>query len=258
MGCRRCAAFRGFRNAILSTVFGRLADSGGFDRRQFCRHRAAGADATPPALAKGVPEPVRLRLQQTCYDCHNADVQEGQLNLAALTFDLADAKTFARWVKVYDRVEAGEMPPKDEAPLADETRQSFLSAYPDRLSPLTRNAPTRWPCNLATIESLRVRKHPPRSARAPWLQIKEILPEDGEAFRFNKVGDGARRIARANRPLSERGRLCAARGDCQGHSRPRPTRRFVTTPGRESRLATVCLRARLCGPRAGHVPDHWF
>src|SRR5207302_8107526 len=24
---------------------------------------------------------------------------------------------------------------------------------------------------------------------APWLQIKEMLPEDGEAFRFNKVGD---------------------------------------------------------------------
>src|SRR5207302_625598 len=24
---------------------------------------------------------------------------------------------------------------------------------------------------------------------APWLQIKETLPEDGEAFRFNKVGD---------------------------------------------------------------------
>src|SRR5213075_2575279 len=24
---------------------------------------------------------------------------------------------------------------------------------------------------------------------APWLQIREMLPEDGEAFRFNKVGD---------------------------------------------------------------------
>ncbi len=24
---------------------------------------------------------------------------------------------------------------------------------------------------------------------APWLQIKEKLPEDGEAYRFNKIGD---------------------------------------------------------------------
>src|SRR4029078_5830927 len=24
---------------------------------------------------------------------------------------------------------------------------------------------------------------------APWLQIKEMLPEEGEAFRFNKVGE---------------------------------------------------------------------
>src|SRR5213075_1763845 len=24
---------------------------------------------------------------------------------------------------------------------------------------------------------------------APWLQVRDSLPEDGEAFRFNKVGD---------------------------------------------------------------------
>src|SRR6266508_2599434 len=24
---------------------------------------------------------------------------------------------------------------------------------------------------------------------APWLQVKEMLPEDGEAYRFNKVGE---------------------------------------------------------------------
>ena len=25
--------------------------------------------------------------------------------------------------------------------------------------------------------------------QAPWLQVKDSLPEDGEAFRFNKIGD---------------------------------------------------------------------
>ena len=181
---------------------------------------ARGADATPPALAKGVPEPVRLALQQTCYDCHNADVQEGQLNLAALTFDLADAKTFARWVKVYDRVEAGEMPPKDEAPLADETRQSFLSALSRPLVAIDAQCAERD--GRATWRRLN-RYEYENTLRdllgTPWLQIKEILPEDGEAFRFNKVGTAldvshvqiARYLSAAD---------YASRGDCQGHCAP--------------------------------------
>ena len=47
-----------------------------------------------------------------CYDCHDADTHKGNLDLTALKQDFADSENFARWVKVHDRIESGEMPPK--------------------------------------------------------------------------------------------------------------------------------------------------
>ena len=42
-----------------------------------------------------------------CYECHNADVQEGSLNLAELKHNLSDPENFDRWVRVYDRLVTG-------------------------------------------------------------------------------------------------------------------------------------------------------
>ena len=58
-----------------------------------------------------------------CTECHDADTHKGNLDLTALKPDFANPETFARWVKVYDRVESGEMPPrKRERPTTDERR----------------------------------------------------------------------------------------------------------------------------------------
>ena len=48
--------------------------------------------------------------------------KKGGLDLTALKPDFADAENFGRWVKVNDRIERGEMPPKKkERPPADES-----------------------------------------------------------------------------------------------------------------------------------------
>ncbi len=39
---------------------------------------------------------------------------KGGLDLTALSFDLKDHATRERWIRIYDRVEKGEMPPKVE------------------------------------------------------------------------------------------------------------------------------------------------
>ena len=45
------------------------------------------------------------------------------LDLTALKPNFADADSFARWIKVHDRIESGEMPPKKKArPTADEVK----------------------------------------------------------------------------------------------------------------------------------------
>src|SRR5438270_13802120 len=58
-----------------------------------------------------------------CYDCHDADTHKGNLDLTALKPEFTNAETFARWVKVHDRIQNGEMPPKKKPrPSAEEIK----------------------------------------------------------------------------------------------------------------------------------------
>ncbi len=64
--------------------------------------------------------------QNQCLDCHTGKESEAGFDLSALGTDLNDHATYDRWVQVFDRVEAGEMPPKDYAEVADKDRTEFL------------------------------------------------------------------------------------------------------------------------------------
>src|SRR5215475_3027363 len=68
-----------------------------------------------PVLADDQTPAVRQFLERHCFECHDADVKKGGLDLTALTFDLANGTNFAKWVLVHDRVSGGEMPPKKKA-----------------------------------------------------------------------------------------------------------------------------------------------
>ena len=61
--------------------------------------------------AAPVPKPVKALIEGNCSDCHDADNTKADLDLTALTFEPGDPRNFALWVKVQDRVTAGEMPP---------------------------------------------------------------------------------------------------------------------------------------------------
>ena len=49
---------------------------------------------------------------QHCFDCHDGDEKKGSLDLTALQSSFSSPENFARWVKVHDRIESGEMPLK--------------------------------------------------------------------------------------------------------------------------------------------------
>lgn len=61
-----------------------------------------------PAKAAEMP---RVFFEKHCFDGHDATEKQGGFDLGALKTDFADAENFARWVKVHDRIESGEMPP---------------------------------------------------------------------------------------------------------------------------------------------------
>jgi hypothetical protein len=64
-----------------------------------------------PAHGQAFKEAVKPLVEASCIDCHDADT-ETPLNFEKIGHDLSDAATFRQWVKVFDRVDKGEMPPK--------------------------------------------------------------------------------------------------------------------------------------------------
>ena len=128
-------------------------------------------------------------LEKNCVECHDADAKKGGLDLTALGSDLTDRRTFEAWVKVFDRTASGEMPPKKK-PRPDTAQQT---AYLGDLSGLLVRADSaRVVAEGRTVERRMNRFEYENAVRdllqAPWLDLKEILPEDTEAFRFNKTG----------------------------------------------------------------------
>ena len=49
-----------------------------------------------------------------CSKCHDEVSKKGSLDLTSLEFQPGDPNNFDAWVKVHDRLEAQEMPPKKE------------------------------------------------------------------------------------------------------------------------------------------------
>src|SRR3954451_18397240 len=51
-------------------------------------------------------------IEKYCASCHDGVEAKGRLDLASLTYEPENAANFSLWVKIHDRVQAGEMPPK--------------------------------------------------------------------------------------------------------------------------------------------------
>ncbi len=165
-----------------------------------------------PLLQAGVPPKVESLIEDRCADCHDSDRKKGGLDLTALPFDPSSPTNFTEWVKVYDRVSAGEMPPKKK-PRPDPVE---LAAFTQSLSGALTAAEVRRTATEGRSTLRRLNRYEYENTvrdllQAPWLQLKEGLPEDGESFRYNKVGETldmshvqlARYLATANSALRQ-------------------------------------------------------
>ncbi|MSU23119.1 MAG: DUF1592 domain-containing protein [Opitutus sp.] len=128
---------------------------------------------------------------QYCATCHNDEDKKGGFDLTALEFSPTDPANFLTWVKVHDRLQTGEMPPaeKKNRPSAAE-REAFLAGLASSLTVTEKETLGRG--GRATQRRLNGYEYE-NALRdilgAPWLQIRAQFPDDGEAFRFNKIGD---------------------------------------------------------------------
>jgi mono/diheme cytochrome c family protein len=148
-------------------------------------HRAE-ADARSPRAATDV----RAFLETNCHACHNGRTKKGNLDLTSLKLDFDDAQAFATWVKVHDRVRDGEMPPKGMPQPDAAERAGFLKALAGPMiaadeARIRREGRAAW----RRMNRYEYENTLRDLLGAPWLQIKELLPEDGERHRFNKSGE---------------------------------------------------------------------
>jgi hypothetical protein len=133
-------------------------------------------DAAPPFVDK------------YCAGCHNDVDLEAGLDLTTLQFQPTDRANFQTWVKVHDRLRAREMPPKKKERPDPGDLERFLESVSSSLITYEHDKANRD--GRATQRRLN-RSEYENTLRdllsLPLLQVKAQLPEDGEAYRFNKV-----------------------------------------------------------------------
>ena len=135
---------------------------------------------------------VAVFVKTHCIDCHGPDAQEGGLRLDTLSLDPAriaeSANALRAIVRVHDRVRDGEMPPKDVTQPSIGERQKFLAA----LAPVIVDAERQAAGGTQRTAIRRMnRVEYEQTLRdllgLPLLRVKDLLPEDGQQFGFDKV-----------------------------------------------------------------------
>jgi hypothetical protein len=129
-------------------------------------------------------------LDQYCTGCHNPEELKGRLDLETLAYDPENRANLALWVKIHDRVQAGEMPPKEKRRPDPEKREAFLGTLAGTITASEQSLINR---DGRTVQRRLNRYEYENAMRdllgVPWARVKDTLPQDGEAYRFNKSGE---------------------------------------------------------------------
>lgn len=131
-----------------------------------------------------------LFLEKHCHECHDPAAKSGGLDLTTLPRDFSQVEIFSKWVKIYERIAAGEMPPKnqprpaaaDVTAVTNDLRQSLTKAERARLDVAGR-----------TVLRRLTRAEYENTVRdlfdMPGIALAGDLPADGSAHGFDKNSD---------------------------------------------------------------------
>ncbi len=142
---------------------------------------ALGSWLVVSSCASGAGEPpaaVRGLIASRCVRCHGPTIQKANLRLDQLPADFAEPATFQKWVRVHDRIQAGEMPPgtkldaKEKAPALQALADWLTAAERQRQQERGRSVIRR----LNRVEFENTLRD---LLELPWLEVKDLLPEDG-------------------------------------------------------------------------------
>jgi len=151
--------------------------------------REAAAAGAEPASHPPVepPQAVRSFLDGRCVACHEGPEAEGGLDVAALRFDPEKPDGDARWARIIERVESGEMPPAEAENLRDADRRSFVAAAGSWLDEAIRRRDE-------TFGRVRARRLSPREVERSLhallgidIPLADLIPVEGRPGGFTTV-----------------------------------------------------------------------
>lgn len=145
--------------------------------------------AAPTLSSAPLPEPIQHLFNHHCYECHDEDVQKGDLDLTALPVDFKNPADFQQWIEILDRVEAGEMPPEKEPRPDPEVIQKFAA----QISTPLDEAQLAIQAEFGRGRLRRLNRSEFETTLSDLLHhpfhIKEDLPEDARSHGFDTVGE---------------------------------------------------------------------
>src|SRR3954447_26054833 len=81
-------------------------------------------------------------LQKNCAACHNSSAPAARLDLTKLGYEPANPDNFATWIKIHDRVSAGEMPPRPMPRPPAQSLNPFINSLSAALTAYERGVVT--------------------------------------------------------------------------------------------------------------------
>ncbi len=147
---------------------------------------ARGAESGVRAVMR---EKHRQLLEKHCQSCHGAEKQKGKFRVDDLSFAIHDVQTAARWQKVLDAMNAGEMPPEEEKQPDAKAKTDFLEDLANTMVAARRTLADQHGVIALRRLNQREYKNTLRALLGVEIDVSE-LPPDTSAAAFDTVGSG--------------------------------------------------------------------
>lgn len=127
--------------------------------------------------------PAAAFLEAHCADCHDAETKKGGLDLSSLQLDAASLGT---WVKVHDRLAAGEMPPPNKAQPSEAEKRAALAVLAQEISHTDAGLRKEGRSSMRRLTRVELENTLRDILDLPQLSIADSQPADGKYRGFDR------------------------------------------------------------------------
>ncbi len=149
-----------------------------------------GAAPVAPNAPPTFENKVKPFLEEHCLNCHDADKHKAGLRLDNLPADFRDEKTSATWIRAFDKMLTGEMPPKKEPRPAQTQLYPVLQVLYVQLQAYSLDRQMKKGRVIVRRLNGTEYENTLRDLLGTRVALKDMLPEDNTTAGFDNVSTG--------------------------------------------------------------------